>query len=132
MSRAASGVLSPVGFPNVALVPGSGAIPGAPGTVLSTSNVLPAITTNTTTSVPSPQATVRLRQIVINVTGTPSAWQIQIKSHTTGFIVFQQTFNAATTQPIVINLGDGVTMSGGIDIVTSGTTPGTAYVALNY
>jgi len=125
--------LYPAGFPNVALVPG--ATPGsqsAGGVILSTSNVLPAITTNTTTAVPSPQVTVRLRQLTLNVTGTPSAWLIQIKAHTTGFILFSQTFNAATTQPIVLNFGDGVTMSGGIDIVTSGTTPGTAYVALNY
>jgi len=126
-------VLFPVGFPNVTATPG--APPGSQtsgGVVLSTSNPLPAITTNTTTAVPSPQVTIRVRQIVINVTGSPSAWQIQIKSHTTGFIIFQQTFNAATTAPITIPLGDGVTMVGGVDIVTSGTTPGTAYVALNY
>jgi hypothetical protein len=32
----------------------------------------------------------------------------------------------------VIPLGDGVTMTGGVDIITSGTTPGTLYVAANY
>ena len=123
--------LFPAGFPNVAVIQSTGT-PGVPGTVLTTSYKPPApITTNTTTT---PVATtIRLRQIVINVTGTPSAWQIVIRDKgATPFVIFQQTFNAATTQPIVINLGDGVTMTGGVDIITSGTTPGSLYVALNY
>ena len=125
--------LYPTGFPNINVVgtstPGSQT---AGGVVLSTSNPLPPITTNTTVNVPSSPATIRVRQIVINVTGAPSAWNIKIQSVTTAFVIFSQTFNAPTTQPIVINLGDGVTMVGGVSIITSGTTPGTAYVALNF
>jgi hypothetical protein len=121
--------LYPAGFPNVAVIQQTGT-PGVPGTVLTTSNVVPAITTNTTVNVTT--TTTRLRQIVINVTGAPSAWLVKIQNAGGTFIIFQQTFNAATTAPIVVNLGDGVTMAGGIQIVTSGTTPGTAYVALNY
>jgi len=120
----------PAGFPNISVV--GNPVPGAPGTTLTTSNVVPAITTNTTVNVPSPAATIRLRQIVINVTGAPSAWVVKIQNAGGTFIIFQQTFNAATTAPIVVNLGDGVTMTGGAQIVTTGTTPGTAYVALNY
>jgi hypothetical protein len=119
----------PVGFPNVAVVQQSGT-PGLPGQTLTTSNVVPAITTNTTVNVTT--TTTRLRQILINITGAPSAWVVKIQNAGGTFIIFQQTFNAATTAPIVLNLGDGVTMVGGIQIVTSGTTPGTAYVALNY
>jgi hypothetical protein len=121
--------LMPAGFPNVAVIQQTGT-PGVPGTVLTTSYST-HVTTNTTVT---PLATtVRLRQIVINVTGTPSAWVIKIQDKGgTPKIIFQQTFNAATTQPIVVNLGDGVTMQGGIDIITSGTTPGIADIFLNY
>jgi hypothetical protein len=126
-------VLFPVGFPNVTQVPG--AVPGtqtAGGVVLSTS-VGSHITTNTTTTFPSPAATIRLRQIVINITGAPSAWVVTIQDKgATPKVIFKQTFNAASTAPIVVNLGDGVTMSGGVDIITSGTTPGVADVFLNY
>ena len=89
------------------------------------------VSTNTTTTPIA--STVRLRQITINVTGAPSAWVVTIQDKgATPFVVFSQTFNAATTAPIVVNLGDGITMTGGIDIITSGTTPGVANVALNY
>jgi hypothetical protein len=125
--------LYPVGFPNVALVPG--ATPGtqtAGGVVLSTSTGL-HVTTNTTNTIPSPAATIRLRQIVINVTGTPSAWVVKIQDKgATPKIVFSQTFNAATTAPVVANFGDGITCTGGVDVITSGTTPGVADVFLNY
>jgi hypothetical protein len=123
------GTLMPAGFPNVAVVQQT-ATPGVPGTVLTTSNKN-RITTNTTTTPIA--STVRLRQITINVTGTPSAWVITIQDKAgTPFVVFSQTFNAATTAPIVVNLGDGITMTNGIDIISSGTTPGVANVALNW
>ena len=121
--------LFPAGFPNVAVVQQT-ATPGVPGTVLTTSYKARISTNTTTTPIAS---TVRLRQITINVTGAPSAWVVTIQDKSaTPFVVFSQTFAAATTAPIVVNLGDGITMTGGIDIITSGTTPGVANVALNY
>ena len=121
--------LFPAGFPNVAVVQQTGT-PGVPGTVLTTSYKTRVNTNTTTTPITS---TVRLRQITINVTGAPSAWVVTIQDKgATPFVVFSQTFNAPTTAPIVVNLGDGITMTGGIDIITSGTTPGVANVALNY
>ena len=126
--------LFPTGFPNVALVPG--ATPGSQsaGGVVLTTSVSAHVTTNTTTTFPTPTpVTIRLRQIVVNVTGTPSAWVVKLQDKgATPKVIFSQTFNAATTAPVVVNLGDGVTMSGGVDIITSGTTPGILDVFLNY
>jgi hypothetical protein len=121
-------VLYPSGFPNVAVIASS--TPGVPGTVLTTSYST-HITTNTT--VTPIASTIRLRQIVLNVTGAPSAWVVKIQDKGgTPKVIFSQTFNAATTAPVVVNLGDGVTMTGGVDIITSGTTPGIVDVFLNY
>ena len=121
----------PTGFPNVAVTPQN--VVGASGTGGLSTSVANHITTNTTTTVPTPPSTIRLKQIVLNVTGTPSAWVVKIQDKgATPKVVYTNTFNAATTTTIVVSFGDGIVCVGGVDIITSGTTPGILDIWLNY
>jgi hypothetical protein len=47
-------------------------------------------------------------------------------------VLYQNTFNAATTTTIQVSFGDGVVAQGGIDVITSGTTPGVLDIWVNY
>jgi hypothetical protein len=133
MSRAASGVLSPVGFPNVAVVPQNVVgVSGAGG--LSTSAPFHITTNATNTILPPGTATaIRVKQIVLNISGTPSAWVVKIQTKAaTPMVLYTNTFNAATTVTIQVGFGDGVVAQGGVDIITSGTTPGIADLWVSY
>ena len=108
--------LMPEGFPN------TGQAIAAPYGGLSLAQAF-HITTSTTTHVAT--STARLKRLVLSVSGSPSSWSVTVQDKSgTPKIVYTNSFSAATTAPVVLDFGDGILMTGGIDIVTSGATPG--------
>ena len=99
------------------------------GTALTENYYSGRITTNTTTVVST--ATSYVYTIVINVSAAGSAWVIKIQSKEgTPTIFYTATAALGTFTPIMV---DHPVISGsGIDIVTSGTTPGTADIKITY
>jgi hypothetical protein len=86
------------------------------------------ITTNTTTEVTASSGQLIWLRLV--VTGSPSAWVITVQNKETPakiFYVSDSLSAPATIQvefPLRNDRTDPVPMTGGIDIVPSGTTPG--------
>jgi len=86
------------------------------------------ITSNTTNTVTS--TTAYLTQLVICVTGAGTSWTIQVKNkEATAKVIYQATAAVGT---YVYSMGGLILMTSGIDIVTSGTTAGTADVFVTY
>lgn len=81
------------------------------------------VTTNVTNT---PWAgSVGLLSLVICTTGAGTTWVITVKSkEATPKIIYQATVAAGTVVPIALTDAGFIEMIGGIDIVTSGATPG--------
>jgi len=87
------------------------------------------VTTNATTTVIG--STAYVYTVTVAVSGAGSAWVITIRSKEgTPKILYQATAALGTTTPISAEVPIGLTS--GIDIVTSGTTPGTADIWITY
>src|ERR1041385_4025999 len=89
-------------------------------------------TTKTTTTVTGSNA--YLTGIAYLVTGSPSSETIttQDKSGTPRLLVNSSAISAAQNQPTVIPLGPPILMTGGIDVITGGTTAGTLDIWITY
>jgi hypothetical protein len=86
------------------------------------------ITSNTTNTVTSSDA--YLTQLVVCVTGAGTSWTIKVQNkEATPKIVYSATAAVGT---YVYSMGGLTLMTSGIDIVTSGTTAGTADVFITY
>ena len=87
------------------------------------------ITTKTTTHVATAKAV--LYTVIINVSGAGTSWTLTIQDvdPVVPHILYSATVVTGTT---VIELPVGVNMNGGIDVVTAGTTAGTADVFFAY
>jgi len=86
------------------------------------------ITSNATTTVTSNDA--YLTQLVVCVTTAGTSWTITVKNkEATPKIVYSATAAAGT---YVYAMGNLTIMKSGIDIITSGTTAGTADVFVTY
>lgn len=83
----------------------------------------------TKTTITPVATTVRLNTAVICVSGAGSSWTITIQDKGTPKILYSATAVAGTT---VIALPVGIQMTGGIDIVSGGSTAGTADIWLTY
>jgi hypothetical protein len=99
-------------------------------TVLATTTAYSArVTTNATTTVTS--ATAYVYTVTVAVSNAGSAWVIKIQSKEgTPKILYQATAAVGTTTPISAEVPIGLVS--GIDIVTTGTTPGTADIWITY
>jgi flagellar capping protein FliD len=87
------------------------------------------LTTNATTTVIG--STAYVYTVTVAVSGAGSAWLITIRSKEgTPKILYQATAAVGTSTPISAEVPIGLTS--GIDIVTSGTTPGTADIWITY
>lgn len=89
------------------------------------------ITTKTTTSVIAESCIVAY--IVISVLAAGTDWTIQIrdKAGTPLVLAFFEMAESTDGQPVIINLKDfPVPMTGGIDIITAGTTAGEVVVRM--
>jgi len=86
------------------------------------------ITSNTTNTVTS--TTAYLTQLVVCVSGAGTSWTIKVQNkEATPKIVYSATAAVGT---YVYSMGGLTLMTNGIDIVTSGTTAGTADVFVTY
>lgn len=99
-------------------------------TVLGTTTAYSArVTTNATTTVTS--STAYVYTVTVAVSGAGSAWVITIRSKEgTPKILYSATAAVGTTTPISAEVPIG--LASGIDIVTTGTTPGTADIWITY
>jgi hypothetical protein len=87
------------------------------------------VTTNATTTVTS--STAYVYTVTVSVSGAGSAWTITIRSKEgTPKILYTATAAVGTTTPISAEVPIG--LNSGIDIVTAGTTPGTADIWITY
>ena len=78
------------------------------------------ITTKTTTHIATASAV--LHTLIITVSTAGTSWTVTVQNlDTTPKILYSATVAAGTT---VIELPVGITMAGGIDVVTAGTTAG--------
>ena len=99
------------------------------GTALTENYYSGRITTNATTTVST--STSYVYTIVINVSAAGSSWTIKIQSKEgTPTIFYTATAALGTFTPIMVD--HPVISTSGIDIVTSGTTPGTADIKITY
>lgn len=79
------------------------------------------ITTSTTTTPET--ANFVLAQLVIAVSGAASGWTVTIQDKSgTPNVLYSAALSAGSTQ--IFPFGRGLTMKSGMDIVTSGGTPG--------
>jgi hypothetical protein len=87
------------------------------------------VTTNATATVTS--TTAYVYTVTVAVSGAGSAWVITIRSKEgTPKILYSATAAVGTTTPISAEVPIGLVS--GIDIVTTGTTPGTADIWITY
>jgi hypothetical protein len=87
------------------------------------------VTTNATTTVIG--STAYVYTVTVSVSGAGSAWTITIRSkEATPKILYTATAAVGTTTPISAEVPIG--LNSGIDIVTAGTTPGTADIWITY
>lgn len=88
------------------------------------------ITTKTTTTLIA--ASVYLRRLVISCSIAGTAWTLQIQDKASAPKIWVPAFTLtvpATGLPTIITFDDPIPMTGGIDIVTAGTTAGVVDVA---
>jgi hypothetical protein len=88
------------------------------------------ITTNTTTTVTSSTAYVESGQI--SVTGTPGTWTVTIRNKEGTPKILYQSAALSAVAMVPLYWDQPLVCTSGIDIVTSGTTPGVADVFLTY
>lgn len=79
-------------------------------------------------------STVRLYSIVVNTSAAGTAWTLTVTNKESTAKTVVSALTLATSQnPLVINFGPaGILMTSGIDVVTGGTTAGTADVWVTY
>ena len=82
------------------------------------------VTTNATNT---PWAgSVLLMSLAVCVTGAGTSWTITVQNkEATPKIIYKATVAVGTTVPVALTDAGGLEMTGGIDIITAGTTPGT-------
>lgn len=88
------------------------------------------ITTNTTNTPVS--QTARLATLVIQVSNAGTSWVLQVKTKEGTPKILYNWVTATGVGNFNVALDVGVLMTSGIDIVTSGTTPGVADVFIAY
>ena len=100
------------------------------GTALTSSTAYSVhLTTNATTTVVSSTAYVNTVQVAVSTAGT--AWVITIQSKEgTPKVLYKATAAVGSSTPVNAIIPIGLTS--GIDIVTSGTTPGVADIWITY
>jgi hypothetical protein len=118
-------VTNPVGQP--VPVTSVATVGGAP--LKTTTGYSAHVTTNATATPTS--STAYVYTVTVAVSNAGSAWVITIKSkEATPKILYSATAAVGTTTPISAQVPIGLTS--GIDIVTTGTTPGTADIWITY
>jgi hypothetical protein len=102
----------------------------AGGTVLTTNTPYSAhITTSATTTATS--STAYLNSIVITTTNAGTTWALRVQNKEgTPKVIYNIAAVAVGT--VTIPLQGALVMTGGIDIITTGATPGVVDVFLNY
>lgn len=92
------------------------------------------IHSTTKTTVTPVSQTVTLYEIVINTSAAGTSWTLTVQDKGGTAAVLISALTLATSQnPLVINFGPtGIKMTGGIDVITGGTTAGTADFWLSY
>jgi hypothetical protein len=102
----------------------------AGGTVLTTNTLYAAhITTSATTTATS--STAYLNSIVITTTNAGTTWALKVQNKE-GTPKAIYNIAAVAVGTVTIPLQGALVMTGGIDIITSGATPGVVDVFLNY
>lgn len=87
------------------------------------------LTTNTTNT-PWP-GTARVLSLIVTVTTAGTSWVITVKNKEGTPKVLYNATAAVGTFVLALTDSGGVDMDGGVDIVTSGTTPGVADVFIS-
>lgn len=91
------------------------------------------IHSTTKTTVTPVSADCVLYSIVINTSAAGTAWTLTVQDKGSTAAILVSALALATTQnPLVINFNNGIKMTGGIDVITGGTTAGTADFWLTY
>jgi hypothetical protein len=90
------------------------------------------INSNTTTNIS--QLDMFVSTLLVAVSGSPTSWTIKIQTReATPKVIYSKTFSAAQALPdVVLALPFPAKFVSGLDIVTSGTTPGIADVWVSY
>lgn len=88
------------------------------------------VTTNTTNNVVA--VTARLQTLVIQVSGAGTAWVITVQNKEGTPKILYQYLTAQGVGTFTVPLPVGVLMTSGIDVITTGTTPGVADVFVTY